>query len=265
MTTLGLRARSLSALPHVSHGFFGRTGGTSPSPWRGLNTSFTVGDAPARVEENLARVRFQIGVGRRALFAAKQVHGARVLEVTAADDPDRVAEEPADALLTSAEGVAVAVRTADCAPILLASDDGTWVAAVHAGWRGAVGGVLEATVSALDERGVPPSRLIAAVGPCIGRDAFEVGPEVVEQATRAVELEGLVRPGREDRLHLDLAGLVLRVLARAGVSRIEHVAACTASDVDRWFSHRAESGRTGRQMSAIARTDPPLLSPQAFA
>lgn len=265
MTVLGLRAQSLLDLPGISHGFFGRTGGTSPSPWRGLNTSFHVGDAPARVEENLARVRFQLGVGRRSLFAAKQVHGARVLEVNASDDPERVAEEPADALLTGAEGVAVAVRTADCAPVLLAADDGSYVAAVHAGWRGAVGGVLEATLAALDEKGVPPSRIVAAVGPCIGQDAFEVGPEVVEQAARVVDVDGLVRPGRDDRSHLDLAGLVSRLLEKAGVTRTEHVAACTASDLERWFSHRAEGGRTGRQMSAIARTDPPRLSPKTFA
>ncbi len=265
MTALGLRSSTLSELPHVSHGFFGRVGGTSPSPWRGLNTSFSVGDAPARVEENLARVRFQIGVGRRALFAAKQVHGARVLEVKAGDDPDRIAEEEADALITGAPELAVGVRTADCAPVLLASEDGQWVAAVHAGWRGAVGGVLEATVAALAERGAPARSLVAAIGPCIGPDAFEVGPEVVEQAAGAVDVTGLSRPGEGDRLHLDLSGFVARVLERAGVARIEEVRACTASDLERWFSHRAESGRTGRQMSAIARTEPPLLSASAFA
>lgn len=265
MTVLGLRSDALSAVPHVSHGFFGRVGGTSPAPWRGLNTSFSVGDAPARVEENLARVRFQLGVGRRALVAPKQVHGARVVEVKAGDEPEQIAEEEADALITSAEGLAVGVRTADCAPILLASDNGAWVAAVHAGWRGAVGGVLEATLGALEERGVPASRLVAAVGPCIGQDAFEVGPEVVERASSVVDVDGIVRPGQEDRVHLDLAGLVVRVLDRAGVARIELIRACTASDVETWFSHRAESGRTGRQMSAIARTDPPVLSPSAFA
>lgn len=265
MTTLGLLSDELTSIPHVSHRFFGRVGGTSPAPWRGLNTSFDVRDAPARVEENLARVRFQIGVGRRSLLAPKQVHGARVLEVKAGDDPEHVAAEEADAIFTSEEGIAVAVRTADCAPILLASDDGRWVAAVHAGWRGAVGGVVEATLAALAERGAPPASLVAAVGPCIGQDAFEVGPEVVEQAAHVIDVDGLVRPGRDDRMHLDLAGLVARILGRAGVARIDVIRACTASDLDRWFSHRAESGRTGRQMSAIARTDPPVLLPSAFA
>lgn len=262
---LGLQGASLAAIGGVSHRFFGREGGTSPPPWRGLNTSFTVGDAPARVEENLARVRFQVGVGRRGLFAPKQVHGARVLEVTAGDEPERVAEEEADALITSAKDIALAVRTADCAPILLSSDDGAWVAAVHAGWRGAVRGVLGATVAALEERGVSPASLLAAVGPRIGQDAFEVGPEVIDEAARAVDLEGLVREGEGDRRHLDLGGLVVRLLQGAGVVRVERVAGCTASDLEHFFSHRAESGRTGRQMSAIARTTPPLLDESAFA
>jgi polyphenol oxidase len=262
---LGQQCEALAALPGLSHRFFGREGGTSPAPWRGLNTGFTVGDAPARVSENLARVRFQLGVGRRALFLPTQVHGARVLEVKAGDDPEHIAEQEADALFTAAPEVALGVRTADCAPILLGSDDGAFVAAVHAGWRGAVRGVLEATVAALEQRGVAPAILVAAIGPCIGPSAFEVGPEVIEEASRTVSLEGLVSPGEGDRLHLDLAGLVRRLLEASGVTRIHTVPGCTATELDRFFSHRAEGGRTGRQVSAIARTSAPLLDDSAFA
>jgi YfiH family protein len=265
VTTLGQTAPALLAVPGVSHRFFGRVGGTSPAPWRGLNTSFTVGDAPARVQENLARVRFQIGVGRRALFAPKQVHGRRVVVVEPGADPEAIADEEADAIVTRADELAVGVRTADCAPILLASDDGAVVAAAHAGWRGAVGGVLEATLEQMDRLGAPPARLVAAVGPCIGPDAFEVGPEVVEAAASVLPVDALVQPGVGDRLHFDLRGFVVALLSRAGVERVDVVGGCTATELESWFSHRAEAGRTGRQMSAIARTDPPVLDESAFA
>lgn len=265
MTTLGLKSELLANLPGVSHRFFGRLGGTSPAPWRGLNTSFLVGDVPARVEENLARVRFQIGVGRSALFTAKQVHGNIVHEVRAADDVDEVSNVEADALITCAPERALGVRTADCAPVLLASEDGLWVAAVHAGWRGAVGGIVEATIAALAARGVEPRALLACVGPCIGQAAFEVGPEVAS-AVRGCGLDDeVLRPGRDDRFHLDLAALVQSQLRRAGVLRVESRALCTASDLETWYSHRAEGGRTGRQVSVIARTQPPVISVSTFA
>ncbi len=261
---LGVVSPSLQSLPNVSHRFFQRIGGTSPAPWRSLNVSYDVRDAPARVDENLARVRFQLGVVKGRLFAAKQVHGARVLQVGPADDALAIAAESADALFTLDEDVGVAVRTADCAPILLASDDGRAVAAIHAGWRGAVGGIVEATLAALDARGVSPSSLRAAVGPCIGLDAFEVGPEVIDAAAALVDVAGLVKDGASDRKHLDLAGLCARVLAKHGVARTDVVASCTATNTDLWYSHRAEHGTTGRQMSAIATTRPPALDDEAF-
>ena len=263
---LGLSSPLLASVPGVSHRFFQRIGGTSPHPWSTLNTSLDVGDAPARVLENLARVRFQIGVGREALYACKQVHGAHIVEIAAGDDVEATAAEQADGLFTSAAAVAVAVRTADCAPILLAVDDGSAVAAVHAGWRGAAGGAISGGVAALCARAnVVPDRIVAAVGPCIGREAFEVGPEVVEAFRAVIDVDGIVRAGREDRVHVDLAQACLRLLAQAGVTRAEHVGTCTATDLERYFSHRAEKGSTGRQMSAIARTTPPTLDSEAFA
>ncbi len=257
---LGLTSPLLSLVPGVSHRFFGRVGGTSPHPYNALNTSFDVSDAPARVHENLARVRFQIGVPARALYACTQVHGREVLVVTAADDAEAVRTHNADALVTLAHDVAVAVRTADCAPILLAVNDGSGVAAVHAGWRGAVGGVLESAVRELCARaGTQPSQLVAAIGPTIGIDAFEVGPEVMAQAAAVVDISGLSRPG-----HLDLRGMLERLLAQAGVVRIDVVGGCTVANEAGYFSHRRDvtwrkCAHTGRQMSAIARTKPPVL------
>lgn len=251
---LGIISPLLSSVPGVSHRFFGRVGGTSPNPWLGLNTSFDVGDAPARVQENLARTRFQLGVKKGALVCPKQVHGKEVVVVDEGSDADVVALAVADAIVTRAADRAVGVRTADCAPILIAADDGSVVAAVHAGWRGAVGGVIEATLARLD---VAPARLVAAVGPCIGREAFEVGPEVVAAARAVVDVEGLVSGGVGDRAHLDLAGLCRRILMGAGVTRVDVVGGCTVAQPSLYFSHRRDHGMTGRQLSGIARTTPP--------
>lgn len=263
---LGERSELLARIAGVSHRFFGRVGGTSPHPWRSLNTSFDVDDAPARVEENLARVRFQVGVPRGALYACTQVHGAEVVVVSGEEDAAAVLARRADALVTSAHDVAVGVRTADCAPVLLAADDGAAVAAVHVGWRGAVGGVIGAAVSTLCRTAsTTPARLVASVGPCIGPAAFEVGPEVVAAARAALgDVDRLVGPGRADRAHLDLAGLAVALLAQAGVTRVDRVGECTASHLERYFSHRAEHGQTGRQLSVIALTDAPVLDEEAL-
>lgn len=263
---LGETSPLLAAIPGVSHRFLGRVGGTSPHPWRSLNTSFDVDDAPARVEENLARVRFQVGVPRGALYACTQVHGAEVVVVQGDEDPAAVLSHQADALVAVARDIAVGVRTADCAPVLLAVDDGRGVAAVHVGWRGAVGGVIASAIHALCRAAaVGPERVVASVGPCIGQDAFEVGPEVVAAATAVLgELGPLARAGRGDRQHLDLGGLSLALLGRAGVTRADRVGSCTATRTDLYFSHRAEHGHTGRQLAVIARAEPPLLDDEAF-
>ncbi len=265
---LGIVSPLLSSVPGVSHRFFGRTGGTSPSPWTGLNTSYAVSDAPARVAENLARVRFQLGIGKDALFTAQQVHGVAVAVVEDESDVDAVAALTADGLVTRVRGRGVGVRTADCAPLLLAVDDGSAVAAVHAGWRGATGGVVQAAVTAFC---VAPSRIVAAVGPCIGREAFEVGPEVVAAAAAVLDVDatrlaamGLVASGQGDRSFLHLAGLCEHLLRRAGVQRVESVGGCTVEQATLYFSHRREHGRTGRQMSAIALAPPPELDEETF-
>lgn len=269
--TLGLTSPLLAAIPGVSHRFFGRIGGTSPHPWAALNTSFDVSDAPARVEENLARIRFQIGVPAGSLYACTQVHGKDVVVVTGDEEPEEVRARKADALVTLAKDTAIAVRTADCAPILLAVDDGSAVAAVHAGWRGAVGGVLEAALASLRERAgnVDAKRIVAAIGPSIGIDAFEVGPEVVDAARAVVDVTGLTRAGKSDRLHLDLRGVVARILAKAGVQRVDIVGGCTVTEESAYFSHRRDvtlrkATDTGRQLSVIARTTPPLIDDEMF-
>lgn len=257
--TLGITSPLLAAIPNVSHRFFGRTGGTSPHPWNALNTSYDVDDSPARVDENLARIRFQLGVGKDALFSCKQVHGNAVFVVDAASDVVGARAVAADALVCGVTGFGVGVRTADCAPVLIAAKDGSKVAAVHAGWRGAVSGVIEAAVREFE--GVD---VVAAVGPCIGLDAFEVGPEVVAAAAAVVDVAGFVRDGVGDRKHLDLARLCQAVLHKAGVNDVDVVGGCTVSQPGLYFSHRRDHGHTGRQLSAIACCAPPVIDAETF-
>jgi hypothetical protein len=268
---LGIVSPLLSQVPGVSHRFFERIGGTSPSPYRSLNTSHDVSDAPARVDENLARVRFQIGVGPHALYTCTQVHGREVVELLGSEDVADVRARKADALVTCAKDLGVGVRTADCAPVLLAVDDGSAVAAAHAGWRGAVGGVVEAAVERLcAQSGARPERIVAAVGPTIGLASFEVGDDVLHAAAAVVPLDGLTQPGADgSRMHLDLVGLVLRVLRKAGVERAERVGGDTFADDERYFSHRRDVTKrgqpeTGRQLSVIARTNPPNVDDEMF-
>jgi polyphenol oxidase len=263
---LGVSSSLLSRVPHVSHRFFGRVGGTSPFPWAALNTGFRLGDLDARVAENLARVRFQVGVGPRALFTSQQVHGEEIIHV---DDmtQEEASSKQADALITSTRDRAVGVRTADCAPILCAVDDGSAVAAIHAGWRGAVSMLIPSTIRQLCERAsVPASRVVACVGPCIGMDAFEVGPEVVA-AVRGCDASlpsSLVRAGNGDRHHVDLAAVCAHRLRQCGVVEVETLRQCTATDADAYFSHRRDAGKTGRQISVIALTEPPVIDADMF-
>jgi hypothetical protein len=159
--------------------------------------------------------------------------------------------------VTATPGLAVGVATADCAPVLLAEPEGGVVAAAHAGWRGAVEGVLEATLDAMEGLGADRSRIVAAIGACISQDAYEVGPEFKARfLAEAPSNAALFRQGTGDRSLFDLPGYVVRRLARAGVNRVEPLSACTVSDSDAWFSHRRSVKRGepdyGCQLAAIA-------------
>jgi len=260
---LGTQSPLLSKVTDVSHRFFNRIGGTSPKPQEGLNTAHGIGDAPARVNENLARVRFQLGVGRQALYTATQVHGVKVVEVNVGDDIESVERIEADGLLTCAADVAVGVRTADCVPVLFAAKDGSLVGAVHAGWRSAAGNILGAFVDAAAAKGVAPDQLVAAVGPAIGVDHFEVGPEVVEAFEQlggelGVDVGPLVRHFDDKNPHFDLKGFCAELLRARGVD-VDLLDGDTFADAETYFSHRRDQGRTGRMLAAIARTTPPEL------
>jgi YfiH family protein len=246
------RAASLASLSRIQHGFFGRRGGESAPPFDTLNCSRSVGDDARAVAGNRAAVLSVIGAERLAV--PRQVHGTKILSVTQPlpDHPRR----DADGLVTSARGLALGILTADCVPVLLADPDARVIGACHAGWRGAVGGVVDRTVRAMKAIGAVPSRIEAAIGPAISAENYEVGPDWTaaflagdSQFSRFVS-----RPdgGRE---HFDLPEFVLDRLRHAGVVNPERVGGCTYAEPTRYFSHRYAThrrGRTGRQISLIA-------------
>ena len=255
---LGEVSPLLSNVTGVSHRFFSRIGGTSPTPWTGLNTSLTVMDAPARVKENLARIRFQIGVGSDALLSVTQVHGNEVVEVTHLED---VSEVKADGLFTQLPNVALAIRTADCVPILMTDKSATVVAALHAGWRSAVADIVGEGLKKIQAAtGVHADALRVALGPCIGKERFEVGDDVRVLANQLQDSDAFFAPQSNGKYLFDLRGFLEKRLSVLGVSQVDYVGGCTFSDTETYFSHRAEKGNTGRQMSVIALCEPPQAS-----
>lgn len=230
----------------IWHAFSTRIGGISPPPRDTLSFGSPAGqpaDPPETIAEAWRRLLNAAGFPELHLpTTTSQVHGRDVAEA-----PELPPGTCADALISRTPGLAVAVRVADCCPILLASEDGRQVAAVHAGWRGLVAGVIEATVKQL---GVPPTSLVAAIGPCIGPDAFEVGPEVAEAFS--------AYPGRiravsgSDRSHADLAGACCDAVGATGVQEVDCAHLCTFENEKLFFSHRRDQGNTGRMVAVIA-------------
>ncbi len=247
-------AKDFSQKPGIIHGFFGRKGGTSPREWSSLNTSYDVGDVGARVDENRRRICRSLGLGSATLYTAKQVHGIQVVRVTSDMPAKEVLQTPADALWTTDSNIVLGIQTADCVPVLLASQDGKVVAAIHAGWRSAVGGIIDATISDIcTSLSIAPKNLVAAIGPCIGKKSYEVGQEVIDAAQNCVSLDGLIEQSGDHKFQLDLGGLVKRLLEKSSIGQVELISKCTFADRDHFFSHRREKGKTGRQLAVIAR------------
>jgi YfiH family protein len=237
------------------HGFFGRRGGVSPSPWASLNFAASTGDKLEHVYENLDRAGRVLGVERAAIFFPSQIHGVAVVELDGTEDRGEVILRQADATLSAAPGVACGVRSADCGTVLLAHPRTGTVAAVHAGWRGAVQHIVGGVVELLSTKGIAASELVASTGPMIEACCFEVGDEVAAQIVAASpEGEALVDRGRA-KPHVDLRAMLAAELAAHGVRRVDHVRGCTVCQADRYFSYRREGQVSGRMLSAIvART-----------
>lgn len=242
-------ALTADALP-VPHGFFTRRGGVSTGPFASLNCSLSGQDERDAVRENRARVARLLRAEPARLLGLTQVHGSTVVTVTeawAAGQGPR-----ADAMVTGRGDVALGIVTADCAPVLFVDPERNIVGAAHAGWRGAVQGVLEATVAAMTALGATADRIVAAIGPCIAQQSYEVGPDLrgAVLAHSAVGAAFFAPGGQGDRWQFDLPGYCAARLRAAGVGQLIVTGCDTLADEQRFFSHRR---RTLAQRAAARR------------
>jgi len=240
----------------IPHAFSTRLGGISPPPFDSMNlgnpNGCAVQDLTDRITENYRLLMQAAGCEHLPRFYLHQIHGDVVAVVERSDFSNST---KGDALVTCRPGNVLSVRVADCCPVLLAMPDGHAVAAIHAGWRGAVGGVIHAAISKLIEiADVTTSSLIPAVGPCIGFDAFEVGPEVLAEFEKVFGQPAPVRRDSNGKGHVDLAAACRLQLIRSGVdpAQIDTTDRCTYRDGDEFFSHRRDHGVTGRMCAIIA-------------
>ncbi|MBI3706802.1 MAG: peptidoglycan editing factor PgeF [Proteobacteria bacterium] len=251
MLTLG----PLNAIEGVRHAFFNRDGGVSQGLYASLNCGLGSDDALDNVITNRTRAAMQLDVEPGRLVTLYQVHGTKVLEVVAPWPRDALPR--ADAMVTTNPGVALGILTADCAPVLFADGAARIVGAAHAGWRGALAGVIGATVEAMIARGADAKRMVAGIGPCIAQRSYEVGPEFPAPFLAAdPDNEAFFAPAPRDRHYLfDLRGYVARQLAQLGIKHIFEAPHDTVSD-ERFFSYRRSCLRGerdyGRALSAIA-------------
>jgi hypothetical protein len=244
----------LAALVGVRHGFFTRVGGVSEGVYAGLNAGPGSGDDPDRVAQNRRLAAAWLGVAPERLLSAYQVHSPTALTVAG----PWTGRPQGDALATATPGLALGALAADCAPVLIADAEARVVAAAHAGWKGALGGVVASAVEAMVALGARPERMVAAVGPCIGPASYEVGVEFRERFVSAdAAFARFFAPGAAaDKRQFDLPAFVLGRLAAADVAQAEWVGCDTYPDADRFFSnrralHHGESDY-GRLLSAIA-------------
>ena len=246
-----IRSTTLEGVPH---GFLGREGGVSTGMLSGLNVGLGSGDDRAAIAENRRRAVDAVLPGA-ALVTLHQVHSAEAIAVTAPFPDD--ARPHADALVTDRPGLLLGILTADCAPILFADREAGVIGAAHAGWKGAIGGVTDATIAAMERLGADRKRIAAAIGPCIARASYEVDDgffrRFVEQDP---ENERFFSAGaRADRHQFDLEAYVAARLAVAGVGRIELLGRDTYADERRFYSFRRATHRGepdyGRQISLI--------------
>ena len=240
------------ALSAVRHGFFTRRGGASSGVFSGLNCGHGSTDQHEAVAINRGRVADAMGLPETALLGVHQVHSADVVTVTAP-----LGTRPrADALVTATPGLALSVLTADCQPVLFADPDAGVIGAAHAGWKGALYGVLDNTVRAMERLGARAQRIIAVIGPAISQRNYEVGPEFLDSFL-AVDPDSarFFANGQADRLQFDLPGYGLWRLRQAGVGEAHWTRHCTYADPTRFFSYRrsvhAQEADYGRLIAAI--------------
>jgi YfiH family protein len=236
------------------HAFFTRLGGASEGPFRSLSFSTAVGDEPRHVDENLRRAGALLGVEPARILYLSQVHGREArFYAEPALRSDTITLE-GDAIGGSEPGSAYGVRSADCVPLLVADAGSGAVMAIHAGWRGVVGGAVEAGVDCLRRHASgSSSRLLAAIGPHISRAAFEVSEDVAAQLAASCPVAGAVTGGEETKPHVDLRFIVTQKLLALGLdgADIDQVGGCTLLDSNLYFSFRRDGKASGRHLSAI--------------
>lgn len=251
-----LTSPDLSALDGISHGFFTRKGGVSSGIYSSLNVGLGSRDERAAVLENRTRVASLLGVAPGALVSPHQHHSPDAIIV---DRPWTHDEQPrGDALVTDRPGIALGISTADCGPVLFADASARVIGAAHSGWRGALTGVLEATLAAMEGLGARRDRTIAVLGPTISRASYEVGEEFVERFLKADAGNGrfFAPAGREGHALFDLPAYILSRLGAAGVVQARDLGRCTYLEEDLFFSYRRSTHRGeadyGRLVSAIS-------------
>jgi len=256
-TVAGVRYLTFDIFPpEVVHAVFTRHGGLSPEPWHSLNVGGTVGDEPSRVRENRFRAFRAVGRDPDSLFDVWQVHSADVVLATA-PHPRRnnPPEFQADVIITDHPAVTLFMRFADCTPILLYDPQKRAVGIVHAGWLGTVRRAAGEAVKSMQAAfGSRPSDILAAIGPSIGPDHYEVGPDVEEYVRAAFgkEAASLLHRHYGPKAHFDLWQANRLTLQQAGVEQVEIAGLCTFCHSDDWFSHRGQKGKTGRFGALIA-------------
>ncbi|HKQ96149.1 MAG TPA: peptidoglycan editing factor PgeF [Aestuariivirgaceae bacterium] len=252
-----IEAPLLKDIPGIAHGFFTRQGGSSEGLYRSLNCGYGSGDDLSVVARNRAVVAGRLGIDTDSLVSVYQVHSPVVVNVVA---PWKPGEAPrADAMVTRTPGIGIGALSADCAPVVFVAGDGRAVGVAHAGWKGALDGVTDATIAALENLGAVRSDIRAAVGPTISARSYEVGPEfearfLAADAANASYFAG----GPAGRPMFDLPGYVVGRLRRAGIAAVANLDHCTYADEERFFSYRRATHRSepvyGRLMSAVAIT-----------
>jgi len=250
-----IRAECLAAFPH---GFLGRRGGISNGIVSGLNVGFGAGDDSEAVQENRRRAVEAVLPGGR-LVSVHQTHSAIC---AIANVPWSEAERPkADAIVTSQPGLVLGIVTADCAPVMLADGQAQVIGMVHAGWRGAHGGVLEAAIAAMESLGAVRGRILAAIGPAIGQQSYEVGDDFRRNFASADDR--FFAPGRPGHHQFDLAGYIGARLGAAGIASVEQLGLDTYTQEERFYSYRRATHRDepnyGRQFSLIGLPIAPYL------
>jgi hypothetical protein len=254
-----LQAKSLSELPGIRHAFFTRAGGVSSGVYESLNGGVGSDDAPEKVAENRARMAAGLGVSPERFLTCYQIHSP---EVVVAERPWAATERPrADAIVTKVPALAIGISTADCGPVLLADAQARVIGAAHAGWRGALTGVIEAAIAALEKLGAERKRIVAAAGPMIRQPNYEVGQDLIDRFV-AIEPSNVrfFKPAQSaGHAMFDLAGFIVSRLRRAGIEQIEDLGLCTYADAEQFYSYRRTTHRAepdyGRHINAIALTD----------